>query len=187
MMEAIRLSFQILLQRSATKVMKCGMHQDHPGWVTANTHNSSVQADAFPVLILQLVEHRRTMPITGHTESPTATDYFCALSAVQPCKFFLSPHVRRWQALDFTKQHDWHPGYVQEHIQLWRDAQELTAGPQHGKDGLDRLLGSTCYLCICAPGRTRVFLWNLRVFTQVLHACYPGTQLCLLGQTDSLI
>lgn len=186
MMEVITASFQMLLQWTATKVTKHGIHQDHPGRVTANTHNSSVQADAFPVLALHVVE-RRTMPITGPTENPTATDYFWVLSAVQPCKFSLSPHGRRWQALNSTEWHDWHPGYRQEHIQLWRDAQELTAGPQHGKDGLDTLLGSTCCLFICAPGWTRVFLWNLCIFTQVLRACYPGTQLCLLGQRDSLI
>lgn len=144
----------------------------------------------FSFLILHVAEHGKTMSITAHIESPTATNYFWALSestvpalsTAQPCKFLLSSHARRWQVLDFTEQHFWHPGYRQEHIQLWRDTQELTTGPQHGKDtGLNRLLGSTCYLCIYSPGWMRVFLWNLCVFTQVLHACYSGTQLCLLG------
>lgn len=76
MMEMVTPSFQMLLQQTATKVTKHGMHQDNPGLVTTNTHNSSVQPDAFPVLILHVVERRRTMPITGHTENPTATDYF---------------------------------------------------------------------------------------------------------------
>lgn len=99
MMEVITPSFQMLLQRTATKVMKHGTHQDHPGWVTANMCKSSAQADAFPVLILHVVEHRRTIPITGHTESPTTTDYFWILSAVQLYKLLLSHHARRWQAL----------------------------------------------------------------------------------------
>lgn len=188
MIEVITPSFQMLLQWTATKVLKCGMHQGHPGRVTANTRNRSAQADAFSVLILRMVECRRTIPTIGHTESPAATDYFWVLSAVQLCKFLLSPHARRWQALDFTEQHDWHPGYRQEQIQLWRDAQELTAGPQHGKDGLDRLLGSTCHLCICAPGWTTAFLWNLCVFTQVLPCLLSWHSALSSGaERDSLI
>lgn len=107
MMEMVTPSFQMLLQQTATKVTKHGMHQDNPGLVTTNTHNSSVQPDAFPVLILHVVERRRTMPIIGHTENPTATDYFWVFSAVQPRKFLLLPHARRWQALDFREKHDW--------------------------------------------------------------------------------
>lgn len=76
MMEMITLRFQVLLQQTATKVMKHGMHQDSPGLATTNTQDSSVQTDAFPVLILLVVELRRTMPVLGHAENPTATDYF---------------------------------------------------------------------------------------------------------------
>lgn len=66
-MEMITLSFQKLPQQTATKVTKHGMHMGNPGLATTNTHKSSVQADAFPVLILHVVERWRTMPIIGST------------------------------------------------------------------------------------------------------------------------
>lgn len=73
-------------------------------------------------------------------------------------------------------------GYRQESTQLCRYAPELTAGPQDGKDGADRLLGSTCYFCICAPGWMRSVSVEPVCLHTSSHACYPGTHFCLLGQ-----
>lgn len=104
-------------------------------------------------------------------------DNFWVTSTVQPCKLLLFPYTRRWQTLDFTEQHDWHLGYRQEHIQLWRAAQGLMAGPEHGEDGADRLLGSTCYLSIYAPGWRSVSVEPVRI-----HARPP----CLLSWHSAL-
>lgn len=70
-------------------------------------------------------------------------------------------------------------GYRQE---LCRDAPELTAGPQDGKDGVGWLLSSTCYFCICAPGWMRSVPVEPACLHTSSHACYPGTHFCLLGQ-----
>lgn len=76
MMKMITPRFQMLLQQTATKIMKHGMHQDNLGGATTNMQDSSVQADAFPGLILHVVEHRRTMAILAiQQENPTANDY----------------------------------------------------------------------------------------------------------------
>lgn len=152
-----------LLQQTATKVMRHGMHQDNPGLATTNTQDSSVQADALPVLVLRVVECRRTMPITGHTENPTATDCFWVFSAVQPCKVLLFPQAGRWQALHFREQHDWLQAGVYPALQrcsrtdCWPTGWEGWCGPTAGQ-----------HMLLMLQAEWEVFLWNLCVFTQVL-------------------
>lgn len=152
--------------------MKHGMYQDNPGLATTNMQDSSVWADAFPVSILHVVEHRRTMPIIGHTQNPTATDYFWAFSAVQPHKFLLFPHARRWQALDFREQHDWLQAGVYPASQrfsrtdCWPTGWEGLCWPT-GCSRTDCWAAHVTYAFVL-QAEWEVFLWNLHVFTQVL-------------------
>lgn len=67
--------------------------------------------------------------------------------------------------LKHMEQHDWHSGYRQEHIQLWRNAQELTTGPQHEKDGLDRPLSSTLLVHLCSWLKESISMEPVRIHT----------------------
>lgn len=184
MMEVIIPSFQMLLLWTATKVMKHGTHQDHPGWVTANMYKCSAQADAFPVLILRVVERRRTIPITGHTVNLLVTFEYSQLSSrASSCCPTMQEGGRHltWQSSMTGAQATGRSiSNFGEMLKTWPLAHST-----------ERMVWTDCWaaccLCVCAPDWTRAFLWNLHVFTQVFHACYPGTQLCLLGQRDSLV
>ena len=127
-MEVITLRFQMALQWTATKVTKHGKHQDYPGRITANTHNSSVQADAFPALVLSMVERRSPLLAIQKVQQLPITFEDSQLSShASSC----CPHVQTG-GKHFTEQHDPHLSYRQEHIQLWRDAQEWT----HSMEGM---------------------------------------------------
>lgn len=152
--------------QTATKVTKHGMHQDNPGLATSNTHNSSVQAGAFPVLILHVVECWRIMPIIGHTRKSNSYWWLLSILSCPTTQVFAVPRCKK-VAGTWLQRAAWLltgrslPSFA-EMLQNWLLAHRM-----------GRMVWADCWAaCISyafvPQAEWEVFLWNLHVFTQVL-------------------
>lgn len=166
MMKMITPRFQMLLQQTATKIMKHGMHQDNPGGPQPTCRTALSRQMLFLVwscMWLSTGEQWPSLPYNKKIQQPMITfDYSQLSSHASFCCSHMQEGGRHLTSESSMTGTGRSPPSFAEMLHYWLLAHKM--GRMVWTDC--RAAHVTCAFVLQAEWE--VFLWNLHVFTQVL-------------------